>query len=549
MLLDVDDPECWTLGAALAAAARRWPARAFLESAESGETVSFGDAHARAARRAAALAAHGVASASRIGLMASNSLAALDMWFALNLAGAIDVCLNPAHRGAVLEHLVNLSGIRTLIVEPHLLPVLRASEAAMPALAEILWLAPEDAAAVPPEVAFERIEVKPLASLAPQPGWQPPALAGSDVASVLFTSGTSGPAKGVMVRHAHAVLSARLCVEGARMTEADRLYCFHPFFHMAAKHCGVLSSLLAGACCVVGRMFDAATWIDTVHGKGITIGLGHGPMLEMIHRQPPRGIDAATRLTRMIAAPLPAHIARDFERRFRLRGIEIWGMTEIGLPCWRPWDEPLVPGSAGQVSRDWYEVRVCDPVAGHELPAGAVGELRVRPRFASCVMAGYLGDAPATAAAWDGEWFRTGDAGRMDARGRVDVLDRMTDRIRRRGENISPCDIESAAAHYEGVTECVAVGVPSGFAADDDIKLCVVTASGQIDQAAMLGFLAARLPHFMVPRYIELLPALPRTPTNKVRRSELRKSGVSAATWDRKAAGIDLRQLARALAS
>jgi crotonobetaine/carnitine-CoA ligase len=547
VLLDPSEPEGWTLDAALSAAAARWPDRVFLESVDTGRSVTFGQADADARRLAGALAVHGVGPGTRVGLMATNSIAALDAWFALNVAGAVDVSLNPAHRGAVLEQLVQLSGIRTLIVEAQLLPVVRASEQAMPQLEEVLWFVREGGDEAPVDATFSRLRARPLASLDPAPGWQRPPVSGSDVASVLFTSGTSGPSKGVMVRHAHAMLSARSCVQGARMAQDDRLYCFHPFFHMAAKHCGVLASLLAGACCVVGRTFDAASWIDTVAQRRITIGLAHGPMLEMIHQQPPRVVDGETALTRIISAPLPAHIAQSFEERFRLRGIEIWGLTEVGLPCWRPFDEPLQPGSAGLVLGDWYEVRVCDPVTGAELPAGDLGELRVRPRHAACVMAGYLNDPRATASAWDGEWFRTGDAGRMDERGWVSMLDRMTDRIRRRGENISPADIEAAACAHPSVLECVAVGVPSGYASDDDIKLCVVARGGQIDSRELLAWLASRLPHFMVPRYIEPLAALPRTPTNKVRRSELRKSGVSPATWDRKAAGIDLRELVASL--
>jgi crotonobetaine/carnitine-CoA ligase len=120
----------------------------------------------------------------------------------------------------------------------------------------------------------------------------------------------------------------------------------------------------------------------------------------------------------------------------------------------------------------------------------------------------------------------------------------MTDRIRRRGENISPADIEFAASSYPSVIEAVAVGVPSGFVSDEDIKMCVVAeAADAIDPEGLLRWLAARLPHFMVPRYIEVVRELPRTPTGKVRRSELRKQGASPATWDRKAAGIELRQL------
>lgn len=546
MILEATDLSHWTLGRVFAQRVEATPDAPFLENGVTGDRLTYAQSHARALRLAAALAAHGVQPGERVGLMASNSLASLNCWFALNLAGAADVSINPANRGAVLHYLVAKANASRMLVEQDLLPGLRESEDEMPTLSEVIYFAREGEEERPTEGIFRRISLRPLSSLGADAGvqWTPPAVSGTDVASILFTSGTSGPAKGVMVTHAHALLSARSTVQGLRMTAEDTIYCFHPFFHMAAKHCGILAALVAGARCVIDRTFDATSWLDAIRRHRATVTLGHGPMLEMIYQQPPRAEDRETALRGILCAPIPRHIAQGFEERFGVRAIELWGMSEIGLPCWRPYDAPLVPGSAGPVLADWYGVRVVDPITGEELPRGAVGELRVRPRFRETVMAGYLGDAAATDAAWDGEWFRTGDSGAMDAKGWVFVLDRMTDRIRRRGENISPVDIEAAASRHSAVLECVAVGVPSGFAADEDIKLCVVLRPGQaLVLVDMIGWLAGLLPHFMVPRYVEVLAELPRTPTNKVRRSELRKLGVTADTWDRKAAGIDLRQV------
>lgn len=536
----------WTLDRVFASRAEASPDAPFLHSALTGDTLTFAEAFDRARAMAARLSAWGVSPGERVAVMASNSLAALNCWFALNLAGATDVSINPANRGHVLEYLVNRSGASRLIIERSLLPVLLEIEDALPALKEVFHFCAEgdeESGALP---ASRRLSVRPLASLpdVPVSGWVAPQIDGADVASVLFTSGTSGPSKGVMVRHAHALLSARSCALGVRMSADDSLYCFHPFFHMAAKHCGILSALLAGARVVIDHRFDPEIWLDSIIRHGITIALGHGPMLEMIHQQPQRPGEADTTLTRLICAPVPKHIAADFERRFGVRAIEIWGMSELGLPCWRPFDAPLVPGSCGPVLSEWFELRVVDPATGDELPRGGVGELRVRPRDSTIVMAGYLDDEAATAACWNDGWFCTGDAGSMDEDGWVHVHDRMTDRIRRRGENISPADIEFAASGYPSVVEAVAVGVPSGFVSDEDIKMFVVgEAADAIDPEGLLRWLAERLPHYMVPRYIEVLQELPRTPTGKVRRSELRKRGAGPGIWDRKAAGIELRQL------
>lgn len=551
MMLETNDISDWTLGRVLGERASATPDAIFLQMADGGQPVTFGQAHERALKLAAALSGLGVQRGTRVCLMASNSLTALNCWFALNLAGAIDVSINPSGRGQVLEHVINKADAELLIVERGLLEVVRESEGALPALRTVIHFEDRD---VPsgPVPAFERLALMPLDGVgaAPVAGWQPPQVAGADVASVLFTSGTSGPSKGVMVNHAHALLSARLAVQNVRITAGDVIYCFHPFFHMAAKHCGILPALLAGARVVVDRGFRPEEWLGNIRRHGATVSLAHGPMLEMVWQQPARPDDADDPLTRIVCAPMPKHIATGFEKRFGVRAIEIYGMTEIGLPCWQPFDEPLRPGSSGKVQHDWYELRVADPLSGEELPTGSVGELHVRPKLREIVTPGYLGDAAATAASWAGDWFRTGDSGTADSDGWIFMLDRMTDRIRRRGENISPMDIELAAAQHPDVLDSVAIGVASGYVADDEVKLCLVMRPGRVlEPVEMLAFLASQLPHFMVPRYIEAMPELPRTPTNKVRRSELRKQGVTPATWDRKAAGLGLREVIKAISA
>jgi crotonobetaine/carnitine-CoA ligase len=160
-------------------------------------------------------------------------------------------------------------------------------------------------------------------------------------------------------------------------------------------------------------------------------------------------------------------------------------------------------------------------------------------------MQGYIGMPEETLSTWRNLWFHSGDSAYRDAEGNYFFVDRQKDRIRRRAENISSYEIESQSLTHPAVAEAAAVGVPSGFEGDDDIKLCVVTqAQASFDPTEFLAHLALQLPHHMLPRYIETLPALPRTPTNKVRKAELRQRGVDGATvWDRKAASIRIKDL------
>ncbi|MGH3628137.1 MAG: AMP-binding enzyme, partial [Sciscionella sp.] len=225
-----------------------------------------------------------------------------------------------------------------------------------------------------------------------------------------------------------------------------------------------------------------------------------------------------------------------------VKGIEVYGATETTTPVWRSLHEPLRRGSCGKPSNEFYEVTIVDPESREELALGDAGEIVVRPRLPWILMQGYLGMPQETVEAWDNYRFNTGDAGRFDEDGYLYFVDRMKDRIRRRAENISSYEIESAACAFPPVREAAAVGVPSGYQSDDDIKLCVV-AEQALDVKALLAHLAARLPHYMVPRYIDILPALPRSATNKVRKQVLREQNITSATWDRHAAGISLRDL------
>ena len=507
---------------------------------EDGEPLSFAGFGSRVGATMAALAAAGVGEGDRVALLAGNSIEHVAVWFATSLLGATDAPVNPAFSGRLLEQALALIDPALIVAEAGFLPalddVLAGDEKAPP----LRWLGADPVAA----------NVEGL-DRAPLHGGSHPAVAArrlepSGIASILSTSGTTGPAKGVMVTHAQAFLTALQTVQGMRVTGDDVYYCAHPLFHMSPRFCAIYAALLTGAKVCLDAAFLAPRWIDRVRATGATVTIGHGPLLEMIHAQPERPDDADTRLTRIGTSPFPRHIARDFERRFGVRGIETWGMTEINIPCWHPVDEPLKPGSCGRIRDEWYEFRVVDPETDAELPDGTVGEFVVRPKLPWIVSPGYFRNPEATMRAWRNLWFHTGDSGYRDANGWVWFVDRLGDRIRRRAENISSFDIEVAANRYAGVAESAAVGVPSGYLSDDDIKLCLVMEPGAtLDPVGLTAHMLDELAHHMVPRYVEVLAEMPRTPTGKTRKATLREAGVTENTWDRKAAGVELKRLSR----
>ncbi|HEX3387817.1 MAG TPA: AMP-binding protein, partial [Streptosporangiaceae bacterium] len=492
----------------------------------------------------------GVARGDLVPLLAGTSAPSVHAWLGVHLAGAADVPLNPAYRGASLAHGIGLGRARLMIADPWFLPRIAEVAADLPALETVVLLGGD----APPDLPIPAgLRVIPLAgaTAGPVPDEAVPAgaeLTRRDTASVLFTSGTTGPAKGVIMTHAQTYAIAREIVDGLRITDQDVFYCFHPMFHMT-RFGSVYTALLAGCPVVLDRRFDPAAFLDRARRYGATATIGHGPMLEAIYRQPERPDDADNPLRTILTAPLPAKIAEDFERRFGVRAIDTWGMTEVTCVTMRPYDEPLRPGSCGRPRDDLLEVAVVDPETDEVLPAGQVGEITVRPREPWVVMQGYLGRPDLTLAAWRNFRFHSGDFGYLTPGGYLYFAERSGDRIRRRAENVSAYDIESAASVHPRVQDCAAVGVASSFESDDDIKLCVVLVPGSapgevsLDEAGLIRHLARALPHYMVPRYIEVLPGLPRTPTGKIQRQALRASGAGPGVWDRVAAGVSVRAL------
>lgn len=540
---DADD---WTLGLALENRSDLTPDAPFV-SFRGGRPVSFGAFRRRVAAAAHWLAGQGVGRGEIVALAMPNSDETLVWWFALNALGAVDAAINPALVGEPLAHALRLVRARRLLASPSMLaPVLSLTDG-VPDL-ETIWIVPPEGEGLAP-VPAGRIRVEPAT---PRPsdgeGSLPDTgdgLRPSDVATIIYTSGTTGPAKAVQMTHAQVFVVAELTRQGLWLSGADTTFCAHPLFHMAARDCGVLPCLLTGGRLALDARFEPTVWVDRIIATGATATLMHGPLIEMVHAQPPRPEDGQMPLTRLGSSPFPRHIAHAFEARFGVKGIETWGMTEIGIPAWHPVDQPLRPGSCGKVRDEWYEFRVADPETDRAVPDGSVGEFQIRPRRPGVIMAGYYGAPEETLKAQRNLWFHTGDFGHRDGEGWLWFSGRAADRIRRRAENISAYDIEHAASGYPGIQESAAIGVPSGFDADDDILLCLLVAPGAAAPAprAVLERLAGRLPHHMLPRYIRTMTEFPRSATGKIRKDVLKRSFDPAAAWDRQAEGVSVRAL------
>ncbi|MBI2162271.1 MAG: AMP-binding protein [Candidatus Rokubacteria bacterium] len=536
--------EDWIFSHVLAERARTHGDRPFIEPLD-GPALTYAEADRLVNRLAHGLRALGVARGDRVLVMLPNTVEFMLLWWAANRLGAIEVSVNTAYKGYFLEHLVNNSGGRVIVVAREFLDRLEESAAKLEHLETIIVYEPDRAAsAVPRLERFRTLAFEELYGRSDDPPGVP--LSHRDLCAIMYTSGTTGPSKGVMLPNAFCHLFADCTRNLTRLGEDDAYLVATPLYHANAPIMQVYPAMLAGGRAVICPRFSASEWLDQIRRSGATATNLLGVMMDFVFRQPPRPGDRDHRLRVVLGQPAPAAIVEDFKRRFGIaRVLEYYGMTEIGLATMMPWDD-VRPGSCGKAMSEWYELRIADPETDEELGHGEVGELLVRPKEMWAFNQGYWEMPDKTLEALRNVWYHTGDALRRDAEGYYYFVDRMRDVIRRRAENIASYDIERVLSEHPDVAECTAVGVDSGIAGgEDEIKACLVLREGRaLVPEEFLAWCEARLPYFAVPRYLEVLAELPRTPNNKIQKYLLRRSG-GAAAWDRVKAGYQLQEEVR----
>ncbi|MFF5986689.1 AMP-binding protein [Prauserella flavalba] len=497
---------------------------------------TFAESHDRSLRIVAGLAGLGTARQEPVALLLDNSLDGVHAWSGTGLGGMVEVPVNTAYKGAFLTHILNDSGARTLICEDAYVERIARVAGDLGSL-RTLVVHGEVAAADGLRDRFRVVEFGELTT--PEPA-APLSLDPAELMAYMYTSGTTGLSKGVLISHAHAYTYASR-EDQARPVAGDRILVTLPLFHLAGQWYGVYQALIHRALCVLEPSFSVSRFWPTVREHGITVTVMLGAMAELLQQAEPTPEDADNPLELAIMAPLASDVD-GFRNRFGLDLAAVYGMSEIGAVLNGP-PETVVGGECG-FPRDGYELKLVDE-AGQEVAPGTIGELWVRPEDPLLVMRGYHNLPDKTAETLVDGWVHTGDAFRTDADGRFYFSDRMKDALRRRGENISSFEVERVINEHPDVYESAVVAVASELT-EDEIKAVVVPREGRVlDPVELTRFLIDRLPYFMVPRYLEFAGELPKTPTQKVHKHVLRDSGVGADVWDREAEGIVLRRSGR----
>jgi crotonobetaine/carnitine-CoA ligase len=518
-----------TLPAMLQQQAERFGDRPLLSVA--GHSWAHRDAMQAASRRAASLRRAGVARGDRVAVMSSNRIEFLEVFLACGWLGAVAVPINTASMGPQIQYYLANSGTRLLVIEAALLERLRTADLAATAL-QTIWVvdAPADLRAEPDSaVRLEPYPADDATAIEAAP------VGPGDPLAILYTSGTTGPAKGVSCPHAQYHGWGTNTADVLGVVAADVLCTTLPLFHINALNT-YAQAAVTGARVVFEPRFSASGFWPAMHRTQASVVYLLGAMVPILLAQPVTDGERGHRVRVGLGPGVPAAAGRAFLERSGVPLLEGYGSTETNfviatrLPAGEGGDA-RGGGTMGWL-RPGFEARVADEHDA-ELPTGVAGELLLRADEPYAFATDYFNMPQQTLDAWRNLWFHTGDRVVREADGAFRFVDRLKDAIRRRGENISSFEVEQVLLSHPGVAAAAVYPVRSELAEDEVMASLIARPDHVLDPAELARFCEARLPYFAVPRYVDVVADLPRTENGKVQKFRLRESGVTATTWDR----------------
>jgi crotonobetaine/carnitine-CoA ligase len=430
-------------------------------------------------------------------------------WFALSKLGAVEVPINTAHKGNLLEYFINYSDARLIVISANLIPNLIAVAQKLKYIKKVIVFGDFT------EKKISHFQIISFADLIKKSDTEPEVdVSYKDIMAILFTSGTTGPSKGVMLTHNQA------CFVASRIQQAlypdkkrselanEILYVWAPLSHVSSQFSGVVNCLLMGATMVLTRDFSATDFWPDIEKYQCTVSGVFEAVMNILSFAPPNPKDSKNTLRALTTSHVPAEIHRPFEKRFGLRLVNIFGSTEADATVIATYNDIRV-GSFGK-PRGYFDARIVD-TEDREVPADKGGELILRPRQPHIMFEGYYKMPEKTLDIFKNLWWHTGDLAYKDKDGYFFFVGREKDMIRRGGENISAMEVERVILSYPGVRECVAVATPSATFGEE-VKVVIVTdGDKKIDLKELVAFCDERMAHFMVPRFYELMKSIPRT--------------------------------------
>ena len=448
-----------------------------------------------------------------IGIMHENAISYLAMTYALKKIDLIEVSINRAFRGVSLMRMISLTGCE----------ILMTSQAHFDALAEIVDDLPDLTTLILTDGMAEAQDRFPQLQhiyfwdmLHENDSHIKAKAADSDVATIMFTSGTTGVSKGCLLSHRYAVRTAENMIGPFRITKDDVNYTPYPLSHIGPAYYDILPTLMTGGHVILRDKFSLSNFWDEVIAHGVTWFMCLGSVQQLLYSAPPSDKDKAHKITRMWSTPAPVPKA-DFDARFGLHLIPGggYGSTDAGWVVTPQWDHE------GGTILPHFEVGIVDD-NDDLLPPRTKGEIVIRPREAGVMSDGYFGRDDKTNESRRNLWFHTGDIGWLDEEGLFYFTCRKFERIRIKGELVSAFEVEEGALSHPALEDAAAIGIAADYG-EEEIRLFVTLKPGhELTEAAIISHCQGCMAKFMVPSYVTILDEFPRTPTGKTEKALLK---------------------------
>jgi crotonobetaine/carnitine-CoA ligase len=530
-----------TIGRILADKGERIADKTFL--IWEGRSITYGELEAMTNRYANGFAAHGIRHGDHVAVMLPNCPEFFWVVWGLGKIGAVAVPLNTAAKGELLRYFIDQSDALCVVVDDEWTERISAIEAQLPKVRGYIYRGDKPITAC--GLGRAAAPVRALRELESRDESRPPLdrVRHDDTHLIMYTSGTTGPSKGVMCPQSQGHAVGRSLALDFGYRPDDVLYTCLPLFHGNAIWYTCYAALWADAAIALAPRFSASRFWDEIRSSGATQFNTLGAMTNIIWKLPPGPHERDTALRQCMAVPVPKEIYDELQARYHVTLTSVYAMTEnFAMTRFTPDDPPQKAGSAGS-TRGACELRIVDDEQ-RDLPAGEVGEVWMRPLIPGAMMKGYYRMPVETAREFVDGWFRTGDRAYLDADGYLYFVDRKKEAIRRRGENISAYEVELILSRHPSILEVAAIPVASEMS-EDDLMVYVVRRPGEaLAHADVVRFAAEQMSYFMVPRFVEFIEALPKTASEKIEKYKLKQDAQArrAELWDREREGIDVKR-------
>ncbi len=503
-----------TLGDLLRRSAARSPHKLAIACGDT--RWSYGQFNATVDRLAAGLAERGVTKGERVAILARNSHAFAAMRFALARLGAVLVPVNFMLKPDEVAYILRHAGARMLATDSGLAPVARAASAQVATVERLIWLPSEG----PSEAQDDMIGFDVLAATtAAVPEVD---LDGTDVAQIVYTSGTESAPKGAMLTHDAVIWQYVSCVVDAGIAEDDLMLHALPLYHCAQLDVFLGPAIYVGASNIITAFPTPDNLLPLIEQHGITSFFAPPTVWISLLRSPAfEATDLSTlRKGYYGASIMPMEVLRELAQRLpEVRLWNLYGQTEIAplATMLAPEDQLRKPGSCGRAVLN-VETRVVDD-AMNDVAPGVVGEVVHRSPH---LMLGYFHDDERTRAAFEGGWFHSGDLATIDEDGYVTIVDRKKDMIKTGGENVASREVEEALYLMPQVSEVAVVGVPHPRWVEAVVAVVVAKSGAELSEDDVLRHASTKLASFKTPKRIVFADTLPKNPSGKLLKRQLR---------------------------